>query len=175
MTILLSHGYKRDNLAFLVLWRSFLQLDKTWEMQFEWTPDCIEAFQNLLDLLEKLPILSKMVNHEDLFKYLAVSSHVISSALVRKEDKVQRRVYYVSKKLAAAERNYPKIEKLAYSLLVASRELRHYFQAHTIVIYTDQLLRQVLQRAEASGRLLKWNIEMSQFDLNFQPRKSIRG
>ena len=33
----------------------------------------------------------------------------------------------------------------------------------------------MLQKPEASGRLLKWNIELSQFDLNFQPRRSIRG
>ena len=83
-------------------------------------------------------------------------------------------MYYVSKKLAAVERNYPKIEKLAYSLLIASRKLRHYFQAHLIVVYTDQPLRQVLQKPEALGQLLKWNIELSQFDLNFQPRRSIR-
>ena len=42
-------------------------------------------------------------------------------------------------------------------------------------IYTDQPLRQVLQRPEASGWLIKWNIELSQFDFNFQPRRSIRG
>ena len=79
------------------------------------------------------------------------------------------------KKLTAVERNYPRIEKLAYILLIASRKLRHYFQAHPITIYTDHPLKQVLQRPEASGRLLKWNIELSQFDLNFQPRRSIRG
>ena len=67
------------------------------------------------------------------------------------------------------------MEKLAYSLLIASRKLRHYFQAHPITVYTDNPLKQVLQRPEASGRLLKWNIELSQFDLNFQPRRSIRG
>ena len=104
----------------------------------------MEAFQNLLDFLEKPPILSKPVEHEDLFVYLAVSSHTVSTTLVQEEDKVQKPVYYVSKKLAAAERNYPKIEKLAYSLLIASRKLRHYFQAHPIVVYTDQPLRQVL-------------------------------
>ena len=64
---------------------------------------------------------------------------------------------------------------MAYSLLIASRKLRHYLQAHPITIYTDHPLKQVLQRPEASGWLLKWNIELSQFDLNFQPRRSIRG
>ena len=52
----------------------------------------MEAFQNLLDLLKKPPIISKPVEHEDLFVYLAVSSHAVGTALVREEDKVQRPV-----------------------------------------------------------------------------------
>ena len=42
-------------------------------------------------------------------------------------------------------------------------------------MYTDQPLRQVLQRPETSGRLLKWNIEISQFDINYLPRRAIHG
>ena len=153
----------------------FLELIKRGKHKFEWTPDCVEAFQNLLDHLEKPSMLSKPIDHEHLFVYLAVLSHAISSALVREEDKIQRPVYYVSKKLVAAETNYLRIEKLAYSLLIASRKLHHYFQAHPITVYIDHPLKQVLQRPEASRRLLKWNIELSQFDLNFHPQRSIRG
>ena len=84
-------------------------------------------------------------------------------------------MYYVSKRLTGAERNYPKIEKLAYCLVIASRKLRPYFQAHSVSIYTDQPLRQVLQRPETSGRMLKWNIELSQFDITYLPRRAIQG
>ena len=95
--------------------------------------------------------------------------------MVHEEDRVQKPVYYVSKRLTGAERNYPRIEKLAYCLVIASRKLRPYFQAHSIGVYTDQPLRQVLQRPETSGRLLKWNIELSQFDIAYLPRRAIRG
>ena len=61
----------------------FFDLIKRGKGNFEWTPDCMEAFQNLLDFLEKPPILSKPMQHEDLFVYLAVSSHAVSAALVR--------------------------------------------------------------------------------------------
>ena len=98
------------------------------------------------------PILSKPVDGEDLFLYLVVSEHAVSAALVREEDKVQRPVYYVSKRLVGAESRYPMIEKLAYCLVRASRKLRLYFQAHPIKVLTDQLLRQVMSKPEASGR-----------------------
>ena len=44
-----------------------------------------------------------------------------------------------------AENRYVMLEKLAYALLIAARKLRHYFQAHSITVLTDQPLKQVLQ------------------------------
>ena len=64
-------------------------------------------------------------------------------------------MYYVSHALAEAEVNYPLIEKFAYTLVMASHKLRLYFEAYKIIVLTDQPLRNVLQRLDASGRLLK--------------------
>ena len=44
-----------------------------------------------------------------------------------------------------AEIRYLKIEKLAYALLIAVKKFCHYFQAHPIVVLTDQPLKQILQ------------------------------
>jgi len=78
-------------------------------------------------------------------------------------------VYYASHALAGAELNYPLIEKFA-----ASRKLRPYFEAHKILVLTDQPLRNVLQKLDASGRLLKWAVELSRYDLAFKPRWAIK-
>ena len=40
---------------------------------------------------------------------------------------------------------------------------------------TDYPLRQVLQKPDASSRLLKWVIELSQFDIEFLLRPAIKG
>ncbi|XP_022877058.1 uncharacterized protein LOC111395308 [Olea europaea var. sylvestris] len=58
---------------------------------------------------------------------------------------------------------------------MASRKLRPYFQAHTIHMLTNFPLRQVLQKPDASGRLLKWAVELSKFDLMFKARAAIKG
>ena len=81
----------------------------------------------------------------------------------------------MSKRLLDAETRYPELEKLALALVVTSRKLRPYFHAHSIDVLTNCLLRQVLQKSEVSGRLLKWAIELGQFDLNFLPRTIIKG
>lgn len=43
------------------------------------------------------------------------------------------------------------------------------------MVYTNQPLHQVIQKPEAAGRLLKWAIELSQFDIQYQPRTDIKG
>ena len=65
--------------------------------------------------------------------------------------------------------------KLAYTLVIASQKLRPYFQAYTIEVLTNFPLRQVLQKPKASGRILKWAIKTSQFDIRYKPRTTIKG
>ena len=117
----------------------------------------------------KPPLLAKLVEGEPLFLYLAVSEYVISGALIIEEEKIQWSVYYINKCLIDAENRYPEMKKLALALVIALRKLRPYFHSHIIQVLTNYPLRQVLQKPYASGRLLKWAIELSQFDIEFLP------
>ena len=62
---------------------------------------------------------------------MAVSPAAVSSVLVRKEDKLQKPVYYTSRILRDAETRYSKLEKTIFALIISARRLRPYFQAHT--------------------------------------------
>ena len=66
------------------------------------------------------------------------------------------------------------MEKLAFALITASRKLRHYFQAHVIVVMTDHPLRKAMNKMEAVGRLIQWAIELSELDIRYQPRNAIK-
>ena len=46
------------------------------------------------------------------------------------------------------------MEKLAFALITASRKLRHYFQAHVIVVMMDHPLKKSMNKLEAAGRLI---------------------
>ncbi|XP_022880798.1 uncharacterized protein LOC111398075 [Olea europaea var. sylvestris] len=65
-------------------------------------------------------------------------------------------------------------EQLVFALIVAIRKLRPYFQSHTVQVMIDQPIKQILHRPETSGRLLKWAIELSEFDIKFRPRTTIK-
>jgi len=60
-------------------------------------------------------------------------------------------------------------------LIVSARRLRPYFQAHTIIVLTDQPIRQVLAKPDISGRMTKWAIELGEFDILYHPRTSLKG
>ncbi|XP_016192864.1 uncharacterized protein LOC107633779 [Arachis ipaensis] len=64
------------------------------------------------------------------------------------------------------------IEKLAFGLIITARRLRHYFQGYRIIVRTNQLLRQILTKPDPVGRLTKWSIELSKFDITYQSRGS---
>ncbi|GAV56649.1 hypothetical protein CFOL_v3_00191 [Cephalotus follicularis] len=120
------------------------------------------------------PLISKPKDGESLYLYLAAAPGAVSAVLVREEEQVQRPVYYVSKALNDAEGRYPEVEKFAYALIIAARKLRPYFQAHAIKVLTDQPLKQVLSKPDTSGRLIKWSVELGEYDVKFEARPMIK-
>ena len=57
------------------------------------------------------------------------------------------------------------MEKLAFALVTTARKLKPYFQAHTIIVLTDQPLRKAMGGPEATRRMALWVIELSEFDI----------
>ena len=101
---------------------------------FEWTEECATAFQQLKDYLARPPIMSSPKPDEVLFAYIAVAPYAISLVLIRVDCSVQRPVYYVSKSLHEAEVRYLPLGKAILAVVLGTRKLPHYFQAHTIVV-----------------------------------------
>ncbi|KAL2532411.1 rve domain-containing [Abeliophyllum distichum] len=67
------------------------------------------------------------------------------------------------------------MEKLTYALIMFARKLRPYFLQHPIEVLSNYPLRQVLQKPDTSGRLVKWAVELGQFELHYKPRTAIKG
>jgi hypothetical protein len=65
------------------------------------------------------------------------------------------------------------IQKLLYGILIASRKLRHYFDAYNILVVSDFPLTDILHNWDATGRISKWAIELGALTLDFKPRTAI--
>jgi hypothetical protein len=99
-----------------------------------------------------------------LLLYVAASDHAVSGVLVHEkeeESKVIQQPIYISESLSGAKLNYIEIEKIPYAILISSRKLKHYFQAHEIIVPSPQPLRDIFSNKEASERIEKWATELS--------------
>ena len=154
--------------------RPFFLLINKWR-SFEWSTECDAAFQQLKDYLARPPVMSSPEPDEVLFAYIAVASHAVSLVLIRVDNGVQRPVYYVSKSLHEAEVRYLPLEKAILAVVLGTRKLPHYFQAHTVIVLTQLPLKAVLKSADYTGRIAKWGTILGAFDIKYMPRTSVKG
>ncbi|GJW98320.1 reverse transcriptase domain-containing protein [Tanacetum coccineum] len=147
----------------------------TKKSDFQWTPEAEEAFKQMKRLIAELPTLTAPREREELIIYLAAAKEAISAVLMTDREGRQIPVYFVSRTLRGPEVNYTPMEKLVLALLSASKRLKRYFQAHTVVVITNQPIKQLLSSSEISGRMLKWKFELEGYDIQYRPRTAIKG
>ncbi|XP_074352523.1 uncharacterized protein LOC141691656 [Apium graveolens] len=140
----------------------------------KWTKECEESLQQIKQFLTSPPIMVKPKSCEPLKLYISVADSTVAAVLIKEENSDQKPVYYASHILKDAETRYSNIEKLAYVFKIASRKLRQYFQGRMIIVMTNQPLQRILHKPDMSGRLASWTVELSQFNLKFQPKTSMR-
>ena len=92
----------------------------------------------------------------------------------QKKKVVPHPVYFVSSLLQGARSRYSGIQKLLFGLLMASRKLRHYFQAHEITFVTHLPLQQILHNPDPTGRIVEWALDLSSFGLKFESTSTIK-
>jgi ribonuclease HI len=113
-----------------------------------------------------------------LLMYVAASHSAVSAALVQEklegQTKKQAPIYFVSEVLNLSKKNYTELEKVLYAVLMASRKLRHYFQAYHIIVPSSQPLKDVMRNREATGRIGKWVVELNEFSIDYVHRSSIQ-
>jgi ribonuclease HI len=57
---------------------------------------------------------------------------------------------------------------------MSSRKLRHYFEAQTIKFLTNQPLNDIFGNRDNSGRVSKWVMELSEYNVDFEKRSTIK-
>jgi hypothetical protein len=60
------------------------------------------------------------------------------------------------------------------ALLITSRKLWHYFQAHKIKVPSSYPLGEIIRNRDANGRIVKWSVELGEFDIKFCRRQMIK-
>ena len=103
-----------------------------------------------------------------------MAPYAISLVLIRVNCGVQQPICYVSKSLHETKVRYLPLEKAILAVVLGTRKLPHYFQAHTIVILIQLPLKAILRSADYTGRVAKWGTMLGAFDIKYMPRTSIK-
>jgi hypothetical protein len=125
-----------------------------------------------------LTTLTPLVLGAPLLLYVAALHSAVSVALVQEkldgQTKKQALIYFVSKVLSPSKKSYTELEKVLYVVLMASRKLRHYFQAYHIIVPSSQPLKDIMRNREATRRIGKWAAELNEFTIDYVHRSSIQ-
>jgi ribonuclease HI len=155
----------------------FFEIVKSTEV-FQWGLAQQKAFEELKQYLIDLTTLTSPSLGTPLLLYVAASHAVVSAALVQeKQDgqiKKQALVYFVSEVLSPSKKNYTELETVLYDVLMASRKLRHYFQAYHIIVPSSQPLKDIIRNREATRRIGKWAAKLKEFTIDYVHRSSIQ-
>ena len=86
-----------------------------------------DSFQEPKGLPDKTATPKPISERGRPFLYLVISQTAMNSAFTREENRVQRPVYYLSQAFQGAKVKYPRLKKVSFTLIVASRKLCPYF------------------------------------------------
>ncbi|KAG9458896.1 hypothetical protein H6P81_003404 [Aristolochia fimbriata] len=144
---------------------------------FEWDESCRNALNNIKAYLTKPPVLVAPIVDKPLLLYIAAQEKSVGALLAQcDENNKERSLYYLSRTLVGAELNYSPIEKTCLALIFAIQKLRHYLLAHsTNHISRADPLKYIMSRPILSGRLAKWVLLLSEFEINFIPQRVTKG
>jgi hypothetical protein len=148
----------------------------------EWGPEQQKAFDNLRQYLQYLPTLSSLEQGQPLILYVSTTHSVVSGALVVQKEmsrsgeaaKQQYPVYFMSEILVGSRKYYSKVEKICYVVIMCSRKLRHYFEAHHKRVLTNQPQHDIFRNRDSSERIGKWATELSEYVIDFETRSAIK-
>ena len=80
----------------------------------------------------------------------------------------------MSKSLYEAKIRYLPLEMAILAVVHGTRKLPHYFQAHTVVVLTQLLLKAILRSADYTGRTIKRGTVLGTFDIKYMRRTSVK-
>jgi ribonuclease HI len=145
---------------------------------FAWGLEQAAAFASLKQHMLELAILTSPNPSLPLLLYVAASPHAVSAALVQEQAREGTTrwcpVYYISEVLTTSKCNMTELDKIAYAFVMASRKLRHYFEAFKVRVTLDRGLGELFRNPEASVRIAKWAVELSGYHITFEPRTAIK-
>ncbi|RVX05732.1 Retrovirus-related Pol polyprotein from transposon opus [Vitis vinifera] len=157
--------YRRFIKDFSKLARPFCEL-LVKDAKFMWDDRCQRSFEEL-KLFLTTALIVRAPNWQLPFEIMCdVSDFAIGAVLGQREDGKPYVIYYASKTLNEAQRNYTTTEKELLVVVLALDKFRAYLVWSFIVVFTDHsTLKYLLTKQDAKARLIRWILLVQEFNL----------
>ncbi|KAL3756018.1 hypothetical protein ACJRO7_002969, partial [Eucalyptus globulus] len=146
--------------------------------KIEWNAECQNAFEKIKHYLTHAPVLVPPLPKIPLILYLTIHDESLGAMLAQKRpnDRRECAIYYLSKKFTISEMNYTEVERTCVALIWVLHRLRQYTLHHRILPVTENdPLKYLLEKPALVGKLAKWQILISEFDIQSLGQKSVKG
>ncbi|CAM8963300.1 unnamed protein product [Rhodiola kirilowii] len=149
---------------------SLLQKD----VPFEFTEACKEAFDELKRALTSAPIIRAPDWSKGFEIMCDASDYAVGAVLGQREEKKPVVIYYASRTLDAAQRNYSTTEKELLAVVFALEKFRSYLLGTKVTVFSDHAaIRYLMTKKEAKPRLIRWILLLQEFDVEIKDKKGI--
>nr|XP_009623560.1 uncharacterized protein LOC104114751 [Nicotiana tomentosiformis] len=143
----------------------------------KWTDECQEAFDKIKEYWSNPSVLVPPEPGRPLFLYLTVLENSFGCVLGQHDmtGKREQAIYYLSKKFTSYEAKYTLLERTCCALTWVTQKLSHYLLVYTTYLITRMdPLKNIFQKPMPTGRLAKWQILLSEFDIVYVTRMTMK-
>ncbi|CAM8896974.1 unnamed protein product [Rhodiola kirilowii] len=144
------------------------------DVPFEFTDQCRAAFDELKEALTSTPII-RAPDWAQPFEIMCdASNYAVGAVLGQKVDKKPVVIYYASRTLDVAQKNYSTTEKELLAVVFALEKFRSYLLCTKVIVYSDHAaIRYLMKKKEAKPRLIRWILLLQEFDVEIRDKKGI--
>ena len=142
-------------------------------IKWQWSKEQEDAFEGLKTALSEAPVLRPPQWGKPWIIDCDASNTAVGAVLSQEEPdtKEEHPVYYYSRLLNSAERNYSTTDRECLAVIAAVKKFRVYVLGAPLEIRTDHTaVRQLLNKVDATGRYARWVCIMSEFDFTLRYR-----
>nr|CAN81251.1 hypothetical protein VITISV_031915 [Vitis vinifera] len=144
------------------------------DAKFVWDEKCQKSFEELKQFLTTAPTV-RAPNWKLLFEVMCDASDLTMGAVLgQREDGKPYVIYYASKTLNEAQRNYTTTEKELLAVVFALDKFRAYLVGSSVVVFTDHsTLKYLLTKQDAKARLIRWILLLQEFNLQIRHKNGV--
>lgn len=138
----------------------------------KWTEEAQKAFETLKERLVSAPVLASPKWDEKFYIQTDASDVGLGAVLFQEIAGEEHPICYASRKLSKAEKKYSVTERECLAVLFGVEKFRPYVEATNFTIITDHAsLLWLYKLKDPIGRLARWTVRLSQFNMNIVHRK----